>query len=261
METPMVLIDEASLCYRMPQEQYSGMKEFAIRWLQRRVHYYELWALNEVDLVVNTSEVIGIVGRNGAGKSTLLKLIARVLHPTSGRVRVNGSTAPLLGLGAGFHPELTGRENIFLYGAMLGLTRREMEQYVNSIIEFSELNDFIDSPLRTYSGGMYLRLGFAVATCRFSDVLLVDEVLAVGDAKFQSKCIDRMKGFRAAGSSIIYVSHDLGSIESICDRVIWLEQGQIKLDGPPKEVISSYLDFVSQENLYSSVIQPSNNEI
>ena len=199
---PVVQVESASLCYRMPQERFSGMKEFAIRWLQRRVQYVDLWALRDVDVVVGRSEILGIIGRNGAGKSTLLKVIAGVLYPTEGRVRVNGTLAPLLGLGAGFHPELTGRENVYLYGALLGYNRREMSGYFESIVEFAELSGFIDSPLRAYSGGMSLRLGFAVATCRFADVLLVDEVLAVGDVQFQAKCLRRMKSFRDEGASI-----------------------------------------------------------
>jgi len=241
----VVQVESASLRYLMPQERFSGMKEFAIRWLQRRVQYIDLWALRDVDVAVGRSEILGIIGRNGAGKSTLLKLIAGVLHPTEGRVRVNGTIAPLLGLGAGFHPELTGRENVYLYGALLGYNRHEMDGYFDSIVEFAELSEFIDSPLRTYSSGMSLRLGFAVATCRYADVLLVDEVLAVGDVQFQAKCMRRMNSFRDDGASILFVSHDLGSMENICDRVIWLDEGRVVEDGPVNNVTSSYVEFLS----------------
>ena len=244
----IVQVESASLRYLMPQERFSGMKEFAIRWLQRRVQYIDLWALRDVDIAAERSEILGIIGRNGAGKSTLLKLIAGVLHPTEGRVRVNGTIAPLLGLGAGFHPELTGRENVYLYGALLGYNRHEMDDYFESIVEFAELSEFIDSPLRTYSGGMSLRLGFAVATCRYADVLLVDEVLAVGDVQFQAKCMRRMNSFRDDGASILFVSHDLGSMENICDRVIWLDEGRVVEDGPVNHVISSYVEFLSDMN-------------
>ncbi len=248
--TPLhvVQVESASLRYLMPQERFSGMKEFAIRWLQRRVQYIDLWALRDVDIAVERSEILGIIGRNGAGKSTLLKLVAGVLQPTEGRVRVSGTIAPLLGLGAGFHPELTGRENVYLYGALLGYNRREMDDYFESIVEFAELSEFIDSPLRTYSSGMSLRLGFAVATCRYADVLLVDEVLAVGDVQFQAKCMRRMNSFRDDGASILFVSHDLGSMENICDRVIWLDEGRVVEDGSVNEVTSSYLEFLSVMN-------------
>jgi ABC-type polysaccharide/polyol phosphate transport system ATPase subunit len=244
--SPVVQVENTSLRYRMPQERFSGMKEFAIRWLQRRVQYIDLWALSEVDVAVGRSEILGIVGHNGAGKSTLLKVIAKVLHPTKGRVRVNGTIAPLLGLGAGFHPELTGRENVYLYGALLGYNRHEMNGYFQSIVEFAELSEFIDSPMRTYSGGMSLRLGFAVATCRYADVLLVDEVLAVGDVQFQAKCLRRMNSFRDEGASIVYVSHDLVSVENICDRVIWLDEGRVVEDGPVEYVISRYVKSLSK---------------
>jgi ABC-type polysaccharide/polyol phosphate transport system ATPase subunit len=244
----VVQVESASLRYRIPQERFSGMKEFAIRWLQRRVRYIDLWALRDVDIGVERSEILGIIGRNGAGKSTLLKLIAGVLHPTEGRVRVSGTIAPLLGLGAGFHPELTGRENVYLYGALLGYNRHEMDSYFESIVEFAELSEFIDSPLRTYSSGMSLRLGFAVATCRYADVLLVDEVLAVGDVQFQAKCMRRMNSFRDDGASILFVSHDLGSMENICDRVIWLDEGRVVEDGSVNEVTSSYVEFLSDMN-------------
>ena len=244
----VVQVESASLRYLMPTERFSGMKEFAIRWLQRRVQYIDLWALRDVDITVERSEILGIIGRNGAGKSTLLKLIAGVLHPTEGRVRVGGTIAPLLGLGAGFHPELTGRENVYLYGALLGYNRHEMDDYFESIVEFAELSEFIDSPLRTYSSGMSLRLGFAVATCRYADVLLVDEVLAVGDVQFQAKCMRRMNSFRDDGASILFVSHDLGSMENICDRVIWLDEGRVVEDGSVNYVTSSYVEFLSDTN-------------
>lgn len=231
--------------YRVPREKYSGIKEYAIRWLQRRVHYIEYWALSDVSLNVEQGEIFGVIGPNGAGKSTLLKVIAGILFPQRGRVRVQGAIAPLLGLGAGFHPELTGRENIYLYGSLLGYTRVELDELYDEIINFADLAQFIDSPLRTYSGGMSLRLGFSVATAKPADILLVDEVLAVGDAEFQRKCIMRMESFREAGTSIIYVSHDLGVVKNICDRVVLLDQGRIRLEGDPEAVINEYLEMVS----------------
>ncbi|HHH82505.1 MAG TPA: ABC transporter ATP-binding protein [Chloroflexi bacterium] len=242
----VIRVEDLSLRYRLPREPYSGIKEFAIRWLQRRVRYVDHWALQNVTLDVGKGEILGIIGRNGAGKSTLLKCIAGVLYPTKGRVFVAGRVAPLLGLGAGFHPELTGRENVYLYGALLGYRRREIEQRFDEIVDFADLWDFIDSPLRTYSGGMSLRLGFAVATARDADILLVDEVLAVGDAQFQAKCIQRMQDYRDRGTSILFVSHDLGAIREICTRVTWLDKGEMRLVGSPGPVVDAYLEDLSQ---------------
>lgn len=240
-----VKITDLAVRYRVPREKYSGIKEYAIRWLQRRVEYIDLWALSDVSLKVEQGEIFGVIGPNGAGKSTLLKVIAGILFPQRGRVRVQGTIAPLLGLGAGFHPELTGRENVYLYGSLLGYTRSELDELYDEIVEFADLAQFIDSPLRTYSGGMSLRLGFSVATAKPADILLVDEVLAVGDAEFQKKCIMRMQTFREAGTSIVYVSHDLGVVENICDRVVLLDRGRIKDEGEPGAVIMEYLGKVT----------------
>jgi ABC-type polysaccharide/polyol phosphate transport system ATPase subunit len=227
--------------YRVPHERVASLKEFAIRWIQRRIEYSDLWALREVDLTIGRGEIFGIVGPNGAGKSTLLKAVAGVLHPTQGRVVVRGRVAPLLELGAGFHPELTGRENVYLYGTLLGNHRRELAARFDSIVDFAELNGFIDAPLRTYSTGMTARLGFAVATSRFADVLLVDEVLAVGDARFQAKCLARMQAFREQGAAILFVSHDLGTISALCRRALWLAGGRAAACGPAADVVAAYL--------------------
>jgi ABC-type polysaccharide/polyol phosphate transport system ATPase subunit len=184
--------------------------------------------------------VFGLIGPNGAGKSTLLKLVARVLRPTEGRVLVKGRVSPLLALGAGFHPELTGRENVFLNGALLGFTQKEMEVKFNRIVDFAELWDFIDAPMRTYSSGMWARLGFAVATDVKPDILIVDEVLAVGDEAFQRKSKARMREFRDHGATILIVSHNMSVIESICHRVAWLDHGNINLISDPKTAIQAY---------------------
>jgi ABC-type polysaccharide/polyol phosphate transport system ATPase subunit len=218
----------------------ASLKEFAIRWIQRRIEYADLWALRDVDLTIGRGEIFGVVGPNGAGKSTLLKAVAGVLHPTEGRVIVRGRVAPLLELGAGFHPELTGRENVYLYGTLLGNHRRELAARFNSIVDFAELDGFIDAPLRTYSTGMTVRLGFAVATSRFADVLLVDEVLAVGDAHFQAKCLARMQAFREQGATILFVSHDLGTIAALCERALWISGGKAAACGPAADVVNAY---------------------
>ena len=231
-----------SVRYRVPSERIRSIKENAIRLMRRKIQMRTFWALNDVGLDVYPGETFGLVEVNGAGKSTMLKVIARVLRPTKGRVIVRGKVAPLLELGAGFHLELTGRENIFLYGALLGFTNREMKEKFDQIIEFSELGEFINAPIRTYSSGMYARLGFSVATAREPDVLIVDEVLSVGDEAFQKKCMDRIENFRKNGAAIILVSHNMTTIQAMYQRVAWLDHGVLKAIGEPDRVIQSYRD-------------------
>jgi len=239
-EDATIRLASVSVRYRVPRERMASIKEFAIRWIQRRVQYVDFWALEEVDLAVERGEIFGVIGPNGAGKSTLLKTVAGVLYPTAGRVVVRGRVAPLLELGAGFHPELTGRENVYLYGTLLGTTRRELDGLFESIVDFAELRDFIDAPLRTYSTGMTARLGFAVATSRFAEVLLVDEVLAVGDTRFQEKCRRRMESFRRLGATILFVSHDLPTIAALCERAVWLSGGRVQAAGDARDVVGRY---------------------
>jgi ABC-type polysaccharide/polyol phosphate transport system ATPase subunit len=220
----------------------SSIKEFAIRWLQRRIEMIDVWALRGVSLDVEQGEMFGLIGRNGVGKSTLLKVVAGLLHPTEGRAVVRGAVSPLLELGAGFHPELTGRENVYLYGTLLGYTRRQIQEGFEDMIEFADLWDFVDAPLRSYSAGMIARLGFAVATYRLARVLLVDEVLAVGDIHFQQKCLERMEAYRAEGASILLVSHDMGVVRSHCDRAGWLEGGELKVMGEAPAVVNRFIE-------------------
>lgn len=236
----VIRLEEVGVRYRVPTERIGTFKEYLIRRLQRKVGHRDFWALQGVNLNIYRGEVFGLIGQNGAGKSTLLKLVARVLRPTRGRVVVRGQVAPLLEFGAGFHPELTGRENIFLNGALLGFTRREMEEKFERIVEFAELREFIDAPMRTYSSGMWARLGFAVATDVQPDILIVDEVLAVGDEAFQRKSSARMQEFREKGATILLVSHSMDVIESMCHRAAWLHHGQVRLVGRPAEAIGAY---------------------
>ena len=236
----VVNLEDVSVRYRVPSERIQTFKEYMIRWIQRKITHNEFWALHHVNLQIAKGEVFGIVGRNGAGKSTLLKLVARVLRPTEGRVRVIGRVVPLLELGAGFHPELSGRENIFLNGAMLGFTRKEMNEKIPRIVEFSEIGEFIDAPLRTYSSGMWARLGFAVATDDRPEILIVDEVLGVGDEAFQRKCSVRIETYRQQGATILMVSHNAGLIEAMCQTAIWLDHGQCRVLGTPGEVLQAY---------------------
>ncbi len=239
-EDVSILLENVSVRYRVPTEGIGTFKEYAIRWIQRKIKKVDFWALRGVNLTVKRGEVFGVIGHNGAGKSTLFKLIARVLQPVEGRVVVRGRVAPLLELGAGFHPELSGRENVFLNGAVLGFSYAEMQSKFQSIVEFAELQDFIDAPLRTYSSGMYARLGFAVATDTRPDVLLIDEILAVGDEAFQRKCIERIMGFREQGSTILIIAHNMDTIRMMCQRAAWLHHGVLQTVGEPGEVIECY---------------------
>jgi ABC-2 type transport system ATP-binding protein len=240
-EDPVVVrLEKVSVHYRVPSGGIATFKEYLIRKLQGKVRHHLFLALDEVSLNVNRGEIFGIIGNNGAGKSTLLKLVARVLRPTRGRVWVRGRVAPLLEFGAGFHPELTGRENIFLNGTLLGYSRKQMEDRFDQIVDFAELWDFIDAPMRTYSSGMWARLGFAVATDVQPDILIVDEVLAVGDEAFQRKGMARIKQFQEKGVTILFVSHNMQVIEVMCQRAAWLDHGKIQSLGSATETIENY---------------------
>ena len=212
-------------------------------FLRRR---QELWALRDVSLRLEPGESVGLIGHNGAGKTTVLRLLAGITTPTSGQVRTGGRVASLINLGAGFHPELTGRENIYLNGVILGLSRREVRARFDEIVAFADLGLYIDTPLKRYSSGMYARLGFAVAAHVDPDVLLVDEVLSVGDVAFQDRSIRKMLSFRDSGQAVLFVSHNLSAVEMMCDRAIWLDHGVIRLAGPTPEVVRAYLDAVDE---------------
>jgi lipopolysaccharide transport system ATP-binding protein len=206
-----------------------------------------IWALRDVSFSADVGEVIGFIGRNGAGKSTLLKILSRVTYPTSGVAHVNGRVASLLEVGTGFHDELTGRENIYLNGSILGMRKREIEQRFDAIVDFSGVEQFIDTPIKHYSSGMRLRLGFAVAAHLEPDVLIVDEVLAVGDAGFQKKCINAMEGLRNSGRTVLFVSHNLAAVENLCSRGIWIDSGKVRMDAGAKEVITAYMSSFAGE--------------
>jgi ABC-type polysaccharide/polyol phosphate transport system ATPase subunit len=241
MSDPMIQIDHVTVRFRIPHERIPTFQEYAIRWLKRRgVRYADFDALDDVSFSVEQGETLGIIGPNGAGKSTLLKVIARVIRPTRGRVRLRGRVAPLLELGAGFDYEMTGRENVFLNGAVLGFSRKDMARRLDRIVEFSGIGEFIDAPVRTYSSGMVARLGFAVATDVRPEILIIDEVLAVGDADFQRKSAARIREFRESGSTILVVSHSPASIKALCNRALWLEHGALRLLGPVDTVVDRY---------------------
>jgi ABC-type polysaccharide/polyol phosphate transport system ATPase subunit len=241
---PVLELSGVSLCYRLARHRVPSFKEYAIHWLRGALRYEQLWALRDVDLVVRPGETVGVIGRNGAGKSTLLKVLSGVLVPTSGTARRRGSLAPILELGTGFDTELTGWENILLNALLLGHRRREVEERIDEIVEFSGVGDLIHSPIRNYSTGMLARLGFAIATSWVPQVLLLDEVLAVGDAAFRERCHGRIERFRAGGSAIVLVSHSAGDLRENCARTLWLDGGRVAADGPTEEVLQRYSDSI-----------------
>jgi lipopolysaccharide transport system ATP-binding protein len=242
-------IEIDSLCkrYRIGRSLYEvslreQLVEFAKRpFFSRRKEDNAIWALQDLSLRVEEGEVVGIIGRNGAGKSTLLKILSKITYPTSGSVNVRGRVASLLEVGTGFHDELTGRENIYLNGSILGMKKRETDRHFDAIVAFSGVGQFIDTPIKRYSSGMRLRLGFAVAAHLEPDVLIVDEVLAVGDAGFQKKCIEAMEGLHTRGRTVLFVSHNLAAVENLCSRGIWIDGGRIRMDGQAKDVIEAYM--------------------
>ena len=244
---PLIELRNVSRHFVMQREHRRSFQESFIRFFRRQHDAPDIfWPLREVSFAVQAGDCIGVIGPNGAGKSTLLKLITGILAPTTGEMTVSGRISSLLELGAGFHPDLTGRENIYLNGSIYGLSRGQMNKRLDAIIDYAELGDFIDTPIKHYSSGMYVRLGFAVAIHTDPDLLLVDEVLAVGDATFQRKCLTSIQRFRDAGGTLFLVSHDLATIQSICKRALWLEHGAIQADGHPTDVSMAYLSHLAQ---------------
>lgn len=236
----MIQVDNVSMSFRMTNDRINSLKEYFVTLMEQRLKVEEFQVLDNISFHVDKGEVVGIVGKNGAGKSTLLKIIAGVLKPTQGRVTVNGNIVPMLELGAGFDPELTGRENIYLNGAILGYSKAFIESKFEEILWFSELEYFIDMPIRNYSSGMMMRLAFSIATVVEPEILICDEILSVGDEGFQSKSHDRMIELMKGGSTVLFVSHSIQQIEEMCDRVVWLENHKIKMIGEAKAVCEMY---------------------
>jgi ABC-type polysaccharide/polyol phosphate transport system ATPase subunit len=230
--------------FRVIRERPDTLREVFTRLFRGRSHYHEFQALKDVSFCVSDGEVLGIVGRNGSGKSTILKIIAGVYRPQLGTMEVKGTVAPLIELGAGFHGELTGRENILINGLVLGLSRSEIQEREQSIIDFAELGQFIDSPVKQYSTGMYVRLAFAVASEIDPDILLVDEVLSVGDSAFQQKCISRIQNFRRQGKTIVFVSHNMDAVRNLCSRALLIDKGVLLADGKPSEIYDRYNELL-----------------
>lgn len=218
---------------------------------RKRRKYEERQVINDISFDVKKGEAVGLIGQNGCGKSTTLKLLSRIMYPNSGKIEILGRVSSLLELGAGFHPDMSGKENIYINASIFGLTKKEIDNRIDDIIDFSELKEFIDNPVRTYSTGMYMRLAFSVAINVDADVLLIDEILAVGDANFQAKCFNKLREIKRKGTTIVIVSHDTASIEKFCDKAIWINKGKIALSGKPNAVINSYLDFIMNRNVVS----------
>jgi ABC-type polysaccharide/polyol phosphate transport system ATPase subunit len=240
-----IRIDEVSRRFRVYPKETRTLKELIVS--RGRGRGEDIWALSGVSVHAEPSEAIGLVGRNGSGKTTLLKLIAGIIKPTRGRVEVGGRVASLLELGAGFHPEFTGRENVFLNGALLGLSRAQIRERLDEIVDFAGIGHYVDLPVRTYSAGMYMRLGFAVAAHVDADVLLLDEIFAVGDEEFQRKCFGRISQFKQNGGTIVFVSHDAAAVERLCERAVLLHAGMVEFDGPTHEAILRYRSHLARD--------------
>lgn len=240
----IISVDHVSMRFNLAEEKMDTLKEYFLKLASGKLHFTEFYALKDVSFSIKRGESVALIGRNGSGKSTMLKIIAGVMYPSSGNLSVNGNIAPLIELGAGFDYDLTARENIYLNGAVMGYDHAFMEQNFKDIIDFAELWDFVDVPLKNYSSGMIARLGFSIATMVKAEILVVDEILAVGDFKFQQKCKARMKELMGKGTTLLFVSHSDDQVLELCSRAIWLNQGKLMADGPAKEVCEQYRNFM-----------------
>ena len=241
MERPtMIRADHVYMKFNLSSEKFDSFKEYVIKSIKKQVAFDEFWALKDVSFELKKGDALGLIGLNGSGKSTMLKTIAGVLKPTKGSVIVNGTIAPLIELGAGFDMDLTAKENVFLNGSLLGYSRKEMESYYDDIVEFSELKDFMDVPVKNFSSGMVSRLAFAIATIGTPDILIVDEVLSVGDFRFQEKCEQRIQKMMGKDTTILFVSHNIDQVEKLCNKIVWLEKGVVKAFGDAKEIAEEY---------------------
>ena len=236
----LIKIEHVSMTYRMTAQKVDNLKEFVIRFLKRKLKYKKHEVLDDVSFNIYRGESVAIVGKNGAGKSTLLRIVAGIIPPTSGKVSVYGSMVPMLNIGSGFDYNASGKENVFLNGAIMGYTRKEMEAKYDEIVEFSELGEFMDTPIKNYSSGMTARLGFAIAVNSKPDIIIVDEVLAVGDAKFHLKCNEKMKQLQREGVTFVIVSHSRSAVEMLCDRAVYIKDRKIAIDGDIESVYAMY---------------------
>lgn len=239
-DDPIVVVENVSMIFNIANEKIQSLKEYFIKIMKRELMFKEFVAVNDVSFTVNRGDVFGLVGTNGSGKSTLLKIIAGVLEPTKGSYVVNGTISPLIELGAGFDSELTARENIYLNGALLGHSKKYLDEHIDEIIDFAELHDFMEMPIKNYSSGMVARIAFAIATITEPDLLIVDEVLSVGDYLFQQKCEDKINHMIENGTTVLIVSHSTSQVERLCNRALWIEKSQLKMVGDAKDVCAAY---------------------
>ena len=244
MTAPVVEATNIHLAYRMDRNRATTLKQFAMDMFRGQVQHETFWALTGISISVEPGEILGVIGPNGAGKSTLMKVVARVLPPTEGRIIVRGSVAAIIALGAGFNPDLTARENVVLYGTLLGRDTLSVRSRVGPILQWAGLEEFENVPIRSFSSGMVARLSFSIATDQAADILIVDEVLAVGDEDFRRKSLARMKDLMSGGTSVVFVSHGLPTVRSLCERVMWLDHGEIRMLGEPNEVVTAYEESV-----------------
>lgn len=240
MNNIMIDVNDVSVRFNLERERVNSLKEYLIRRVKGKIEYEEFWALQHISFQVERGDSVGLVGLNGSGKSTLLKVIAGVLKPTAGNVTVNGTIAPLIELGAGFDFDLTARENVFLNGAILGYSKKQMLEYYDDIVDFSELAEFMDVPVKNFSSGMLSRLAFAIATIGKPDILIVDEVLSVGDFRFQQKCETRIQNMMGKDTTVLFVSHSIDQVKKICKHAVWLEKGYMKIIGTSEEIGNLY---------------------
>lgn len=241
----VICLNKVTMSFRVTTEKIDNLKEYFVKILKREIRYKEFDALKNISFDIEEGERVGIIGHNGAGKSTLLKLISGVMKPTYGDIKINGSIAPLLELGAGFDYEMTGSNNIFLNGAMLGKDKTFLKEHYNEIVEYAELGEFIHSPIKNYSSGMKARLGFSIATRLDPDILIIDEILGVGDQRFRQKSTITMRNLILSGKTIILVTHNLAQLKKLCDRVIWIDKGEVKMDGKVEDVCKLYEEYMN----------------
>lgn len=242
----LIEVDNVSLRYNKPTEKVGTLKEFIIRLFKGKLRYNAFWVLNDISVEVKRGESLALIGLNGCGKTTLLKTIAGILEPTKGEIRLGGSIAPLINLGAGFDMDSTAKENVFLNGAILGYSKKEMQAKYDSIVEFSELKDFMNVPIKNFSSGMLSRLGFAIAVDVKPDILLVDEVLSVGDMNFRKKCQNKIEEMLASGTTLVYVSHNMNEVTRLCKNALWIKDNHMHMYGPSEEVVKKYLEFCDE---------------
>lgn len=247
MQENVISVEHVEKTFKLYHDKGRSLKERIL--FKNRNTYEKRKALQDINFTISQGEVVALIGKNGSGKSTMLKLLTKIMYPDQGKIEVKGKVSSLIELGAGFHPDMTGRENIYTNASIFGLTTKEIDGRLGEIIDFSELHEYIDNPVRTYSSGMYARLAFAVAINVSADVLLVDEILSVGDAAFQAKCYQKIEEIRSKGTTIVIVSHSLGKVVELCNRAIWIDDGILRMDGNPLEVVNAYLLASGQETL------------